>query len=207
MPRRKPARRRPASKGRASKRSAAPPAARGLSLRAFARRVGVNLWAIQKAIASGRLLKSLGEGARGNVRIENVDLALREWTENASHPAGTNGDGGGDTVAEAQRLLHLERREAVRLANLQRAGRLVERARVERDSFECARTTRDSILAVADRISPQLAAESDQARVHRMLSDELRVALASIAEILDDEGRGGGGARGGGGNGGGDAER
>ncbi len=193
MPRRKPARRRPASKRRTSKhrapRTAAVATVAGLSLRGFARRIGVNLWAVQKAIASGRLAKSLERGKRGRVSIGDVDLAVREWSENASQqPAGsTNGDGGSGSLSEAQRRVHLERARKLKLENLQREGRLIDRAQVERDQFEVARVVRDRMEAVPDRISAQLAAESDAAAVHRILSDEIRVALLALAEAFSDE--------------------
>lgn len=192
MPKRKPARRRPAKKSRPSKprrRSRAAPAeSPGLSLRGFARRLGVNLWAVQKAVASGRLDKSLARGKRGGVSIGDVDLAMREWADNASQQpsGGTNGDGLG-SLSEAQRRVAVERERKLRIDNLQREGRLIDRAKVERDSFEIARTVRESVLAVSPRISPQLAAETDAGRVHQMLEAELRVALVSLAEAFADD--------------------
>jgi phage terminase Nu1 subunit (DNA packaging protein) len=194
MPKRKPARRRPASKRGSKARASSPARAARLSLRGLARRLGVNLFAVQKAIASGRLSKCLGRDARGTVQVVDVELALQEWADNTTQPAApTNGDGGLGSKTEADRLLALERREAVRLANQQRSGRLVDRGEVERTAFEIARTVRDRILAVPDRVAPQLAAETDAARVRRLLETELRAALVSLAESLSDD-RGNAGA-------------
>lgn len=186
MQKRKPARRRPAPKRASRARKPSPPArAAALSLRGLARRLEVNLWAVQKAVASGRLSKCLGRDSSGSVRVVDVDLALQEWAERATQGAAlTPGGGGEGTLSEAQRLVHIERREQLRISNLQRAGRLVDRGEVERTSFEVARTVRDRILAVPDRVAPQLAAETDSARVRQMLERELRAALVSLVELL-----------------------
>lgn len=193
MPKRKPARSRPPSKGRVSKRGtrrAAAAVKAGLSLRGFARRIGVNLWAVQKGIASGRLAKSVARGKRGRVSIGDVDLAVREWAENAAQPppGPANGDGGFGSLSEAQRRLALERGRKLKFENLIREGRYVDRARVERDQFEASRVVRDRMEAVPDRISAQLAVESDAAAVHRILSDEIHVALLSLSESFGDDG-------------------
>lgn len=55
---------------------AAPP----LSLRAYAKRRGVSLAAVQKAIFEGRLENSLGEH-RGRRAIADPELADREWAD------------------------------------------------------------------------------------------------------------------------------
>lgn len=65
-----------------------------------------------------------------------------------------------------------------------RALELLPCVDVERAHFECARITRDSVLNVADRISAELAAESDAAKVHARLRAELLQALANIADGL-----------------------
>jgi hypothetical protein len=47
---------------------------------------------------------------------------------------------------------------------------------------DTARKTRDALLAVPDRIAALLAAETDPARVHAVLSNELKQALHGIAD-------------------------
>jgi hypothetical protein len=52
------------------------------SLRGFARLVGVNEAAVRKAIASGRLERSVGRNAKGQPAIIDVELAAYEWRAN-----------------------------------------------------------------------------------------------------------------------------
>lgn len=63
-----------------------------------------------------------------------------------------------------------------------RAGELVEREDVKVTGFTLARNAQEAVMAVADRLSPLLAAESDSAKVHEMLSDELRQACQDLAK-------------------------
>jgi hypothetical protein len=61
-------------------------------------------------------------------------------------------------------------------------GTLIEREEVEKAAFEAARITRESIMNVPDRISADLAAETDPGRVRSMLHDALAQALASLTD-------------------------
>lgn len=54
----------------------------GLSVRAYARHRGVSHTAVQRAIARGRLSRSLGKNAAGEWRIVDVALADREFDAN-----------------------------------------------------------------------------------------------------------------------------
>lgn len=62
----------------------------------------------------------------------------------------------------------------------QAAGELVPAAEVEKAQFKLARIVRDQLLAVADRIAPQCAAELDPYRVHVLISTEIRKALETL---------------------------
>ena len=59
---------------------------------------------------------------------------------------------------------------------------LVSAAEVESDAFKIARTVRDRILQVPDRIAATLAAEMDSQAVRRILEDELRIALKALTD-------------------------
>jgi hypothetical protein len=146
------------------------------SLRAFARRLGHDESAVRKAVRSGRLAKSVGRDARGKPVIVDVALATKEWAENASKV--TNGNG---SLAEAQRLVALERQRALEIRNQQALGKLIPAAQAARDAFEAARVIRDNVLAVPARLAAELAAEPDPAKVHRRLEEELRRALEASA--------------------------
>lgn len=188
MTRRKPAKsRRPA---KASRRR--PPKRRNErpSLRALARALGVSHTAVEKAVANGRLPRSVARTSSG-LRVLDPELARQEWQANASKPTAigdgpTNGDGA-STLSLAQVLVARERAEGLRLANLQKTGRLIDRALEERRNFERARIVRDRMRAIPDRVSPQLAVETESSRIHEILAEEIDKALASLAELLDHD--------------------
>lgn len=156
-----------------------------LSVRAFARELDVSHTAVQKAIESGRLQKSVGRDARRRPFIADVDLARKEWAEGATKAR--NKGARSSTLVEVQTAVARERARGLRLANQMKEGETVLAAKVQRDAFEAARTVRDNVLNVPDRVSAELAGESDAGRVHARLSAELQLALETIAGILEGE--------------------
>jgi phage terminase Nu1 subunit (DNA packaging protein) len=171
------ARQRAKPKARAKRQPKAKPRARkaGCSLRAFARHIGKSHTAVEKAIASGRLSESIGHDAKGAPRILDLQRAVREWKER------------GFSLSDAQRRATLERARGYRLKNLATQGKLYDRSAAKREAFECARTVRDSMLNIPDRVAAQLAAETDPARVFAILEGEIRKALVALAEDLADD--------------------
>lgn len=88
------------------------------------------------------------------------------------------------SFAEAQAR---ERHFKAKLAELEyeeRIGKLVEKEKVEAESFRLGRIVRDSILNIPSRLAGILAAEGDQRKVHDLLEKELRQALESLS--VDD---------------------
>lgn len=151
-----------------------------MTLAAFARRIGVAGPQITKAITSGRLTESVGRNKRGQPVILDAELAAKEWRENARRPKG----GKTLSLSEWQRRLTAEKTRGQKIANETKLGTLVDVAAVEREQFEAARTVRDSILNVPDRIAAELAAETDEARVHARLETELRLALEAASQKI-----------------------
>ena len=66
-----------------------------------------------------------------------------------------------------------------------RAGELCEVAVVRAEAARQARETRDAVLAVPDRLSIVLAAETDRGKVHAILVDELTKVLTQISDGRD----------------------
>jgi len=174
----------------ATKRGKAKDAPEGMSLRAFARLVGVKLSSVQKAKKSGRLLKSVGHDGK----IRDVALARREWKAGASKPANGGGRGhvsgptaatrqpsAAGTLVDAQLRLSDQRAISLELANRRKRGEVLDAAEVERDHFQAARTLRDRILNVPDRLGELTPA------VRARIRDELRLALGDVADELAGE--------------------
>lgn len=61
-----------------------------------------------------------------------------------------------------------------------KSGELIEARDVEKTAFECARKIRDNFLMLPDRLSPILAAETDQLKVKNILSNEIREILKGL---------------------------
>lgn len=179
-----PRRRKPARKPTRRRK----PAGGRISLRGYARHLGVTLKAVQKAIASGRLKECLGR----DKRIADVALADKEWAAGAAKAA----NGGGKqplvaaaaaptpapvegTLVEAQLRVAAQRADALELANKLKRGELVDAGMVERENFETARMLRDRILNVPERLADLEPA------VRGRIRDELRQALGELAEDLE----------------------
>lgn len=152
-----------------------------LSLRAFAKRLNVSHTAVQKAVDSGRLARSIAR-EKGRPYVADPALALKEWQAGAAKVR--TDVRAPPSLLEAQRRVAVERAHALRMANRQKRGRLIDARTARREAFECARAVRDSVLNVPDRLAAELAAERDAAKVHARLDAELRKALESAAEVL-----------------------
>lgn len=174
-----------------------PTGGKRVTTREFARLVGVPQPDVVKGMRTGRLKDSLGTDGSGRRFIADRDLALREWqtratpkkppaTEQAKAPRPRRA-GRPETKADADMLVAIERERKLRLENDLREGTLVEAVRVRRSSFETARTVRDSLLNVPDRLASELAAETDAGKVHARLDEEIRAALVALSEALDAE--------------------
>jgi hypothetical protein len=59
-------------------------------------------------------------------------------------------------------------------------GQLVRKDLIDRQAFELARQTQQTLIGIPDRIALILAAESDPHRVHTLLTNEIHRAMADI---------------------------
>ena len=72
--------------------------------------------------------------------------------------------------------------EQAKLAALQGRGELVPVAEVKAQAFALARSVRDGLMGIPDRLAPMLAATQDARQVHHLLSEEISVALRVLAD-------------------------
>lgn len=72
--------------------------------------------------------------------------------------------------------------EIARLQALKEREELVPTADVKRMASTLGRQIRDNILSIPSRAAPLLAATQDSGEVHRLLSEELRMALRVLAD-------------------------
>lgn len=63
----------------------------------------------------------------------------------------------------------------------QRRGELVAREAIEKEWFRVARTTRDNLFNLPDRVAAQCASMREQSNVHALLMTEIRQCVESLA--------------------------
>jgi phage terminase Nu1 subunit (DNA packaging protein) len=165
----------------------------------FAKIKGVSGAAVSQAIKSGRI--------RGAVVTQNGkelldhDLALELWERNTlQQPPPTNARKDPPTDKQLREFIdglpedqipdlnesrarreHYQAEKA-KLEALQGRGELVPAEEVKREAFAMGRQIRDALQGIPDRVASLLAASSDVREVHRMLTEEIRVALRGLAD-------------------------
>jgi hypothetical protein len=72
--------------------------------------------------------------------------------------------------------------ELAKLQVTQQRGDLVPVDQVKKEAFALGRSVREALANLADRLSHQLAGETDPVRIHQVLSDEHRAALVELAD-------------------------
>jgi hypothetical protein len=147
-----------------------------ISQRAYARRRGVTHRAIQKAIASGRIVVD----ELGRIDPELADL---HWDANSRPTTGQDVCDGTapKNYAHARAVREHFRAELARLEYEKRAGKLVDADGVKAAAFNEARHARDQLLALPDRLAPVLAGLDDAGEIHRVLTAEIRLALVELS--------------------------
>lgn len=133
--------------------------------------------------ATDRLVDATRDPARGGDRRppategKGDDAGARET---AAPSAGRDGRGEFQTYKEAARRERIAKARIAELELAEKTGQLVRRKEVEAAIFGLSRQTMESLDALADRLASQLAAESDPARVHALLTEharKIRVAM------------------------------
>jgi hypothetical protein len=170
-----------------------------VGLREYARRRGVTLQAVQKAIKSGRITP-IG----GQIDPEVADI---QWQRNTAPnrsaglaasaalggavtraPIAPRGGRDSDSAIKAEpSLLDARTRREQAMAELaelelaEKRGELVAAAAIEKALATKILSVRESLDTLTDRITPLLAAETDPAKVYALLRMEIRQALSQLS--------------------------
>lgn len=178
-----------------------------VSMREYGRRRGVSAMAVSKAAKAGRI--TLVDGKvdvstadrdwpantnPGQLAVNSQAAAMQSDPEAGLEAPedgdeGTqNGGAGGEqkpsTTAQYGAARAIREGYAARRAKIdyeKEIGQLVDVDAVRAAAFKLARTARDSLLSMPDRIAPILAGESNQFEVHRIMSEEIRRVCNDIA--------------------------
>jgi hypothetical protein len=161
----------------------------------YARLRGVTPVAVHRAIQSGRINLAVTED--GKIDVEKAD---RLWAENTSQHNGFHGQKAQrekkellekakevgispdqlPSLIESETLRAAYRAKLSQLEYEQKIAQLVPVDDVKKEAFRLARVVRDSMFAIADRVSAELAGVSDPFVIHRRLTDEIRNAISEV---------------------------
>jgi phage terminase Nu1 subunit (DNA packaging protein) len=170
----------------------------------FALIKGCSKPAVSHAVKSGRIAGAVVE--KDEKRWLDRDLALELWNRNTlkTHNAKVSrpdpvevkpAKTAKELQARVEQLpddaipelnVSRERREhyQAELSKLEvdaKRGELVSAEAVKKEAFNLAKTVREALVNIPDRLANQLAAESDPATIHMALSQELVLALERLA--------------------------
>lgn len=169
-----------------------------LSLRAFALRRRVQLSAVQRAIADGRLTKaSVGHDAKRRPFIKDPDLAVAEWEAHTRPRVSANGHGGppsGGTAATPSALAQSTQREREARAKIyehdlaRRTGQVIPIREVEASWSRQVIAVRTHILGLPTRAKQRLPHLSSLDLVE--LDKLVREALEELGPENNDTPRG-----------------
>lgn len=89
---------------------------------------------------------------------------------------------GGPSYAASRAIREAYQARLAKLDYEERSGKLVEVDKVKASAFKVARTVRDGLLNLPDRVAHELAHETNAAAVHLRLTQEIRVVLEALAQ-------------------------
>ncbi len=171
----------------------------------YAKLRGVSRQAVAAAVKSGRISDAVGDDG-----LIDVDLADRLWAENTNPVQGEHGHirkrvkKGEEEIIEAavsvgidplrppslSESKTLEAAYKARLAQLEYerlSGQVVDAEAVKKEAFRVARITRDSMLAIPDRLAAELAGVTEPFEVHQKMMSEIRNAITEVSKACGDE--------------------
>lgn len=156
-----------------------------LSQRAYARHRGVVLSAVQKAIGTGRISTQ----PDGQIDSEKADAEWEQNTIRHAPPIVQRGQEEDDVpvfgASQYTKARAVREHYQARLAKIEyeeRTEKLVSKDEVQVAAFNRFRQFRDQLLNIPERVAALLAAENEAAKVHEILTAEIRKALNEFAD-------------------------
>lgn len=142
--------------------------------------LGVSAPRISQVKKTGRLEGTYSK--KGNAVLYDQDKAVAAWNGEISHLT-TRVAGSEQEIPsfnESRAKSEHFRAELARLDLEVKEEKLCEVEKVEREAFSLARSVRDAVNSIPDRVANQFAAETDPVVIHQALSEELRKALERL---------------------------
>lgn len=150
----------------------------------YAAHRGVSRMAVTLAVKSGKISTIK---VKGKLRID-PDVADKEWKDNTMA-------GQADpilkkdreptehetTYAKSRSIREAYNARLARLNYEEKLGNLISADKVKIAAFNTARATRDALLAIPDRVSPEIAAKKDVREINLFLSKAIIEALENLS--------------------------
>ena len=176
---------------------------KGMSIAGYAahrKRLGLpggSPWSVKKALRDQRI----GKNENGKI---DPDTADQQWDQNTNpaqvrdpavlsekavqrlqgkSPVTAPDNTGVPSYSQSRAVKEAYQARIARLQYEEMTGQLAKVSEVKLEAFRRARTARDQILSVPDRVGPILAAENDPDVVRDLLEEELRKALEVLANV------------------------
>lgn len=157
-----------------------------ISLAAFARHRGVSRATVTEYKKKGYLV--LTEAGKVCVKEseESLKAKLDKSRGGAREKPAASGESDGNKFMEAKTRDMQARALRSELELREKAGQLISKEAVKRAAFSVARDAQETLMAIPDRLASMLAAETDEAKVHEMLTDEIRQASNALADAVSE---------------------
>ncbi len=178
-----------------------------ISQREYARRRGISNVAVHKAVKAGRITLVDGQvdpstadrdwpsktnpgqlAHRAQAPGRQADPDAGQEAPAADPPDTHNGaesgdkkNGSGAAYGQARAIREGYQARLAKIEYEKQVGALVSADEMRVQAFKVARTARDSLLSMPDRLAPVLAGENNQFEVHRIMSEEIRRVCNDIA--------------------------
>ena len=149
----------------------------------FARHRGVSRATVNLYKNKGYLIFS----ESGKVLVEESDVKLRDSLDKSRGGPKPSGDPIPDTNSfMAAKTREMQAKAAKYELDLkEKSGELVSKEAVARAAFMLARDAQEALMSIPDRLSSLIAAENDEAKVHELLTTEIR----NVANELSNSAR------------------
>ena len=144
--------------------------------------LGVSPARVSQVKKTGRLDGTFKK--KGAITYFDQDAALAAW--NHEIPQLISRISGSEqeipTFNESRAKSEHFRAELARLELEEKEEKLCEAEKVRREAFSLARSVRDAVNTIPDRVANQFAAETDPVVIHQALTEELRKALERLTD-------------------------
>ena len=146
--------------------------------------MGVSSPRLTQVKATGRLDGTWEK--KGNQIIYDQDAAVKAWNyeKPTAHDTTRKPTSELDIPSfnESRAQSEYFRAQMARLDLEQKEEKLCDAEKVKREAFSMARSVRDAVNSIPDRVANQFAAETDPVVIHQSLSEEMRKALERLTD-------------------------